>query len=397
MALGALPWASASAAAATPAWTLRQAAAWERVLEVARGQVIYFNAWAGDEAINRYIGWAADELSRRYAVEMRHVRLTDAAEAVSRLLAEQAAGRQQRGSVDLIWINGENFASLSGAGLLWGPWVGALPNASLIDVAGNPTTVVDMTLPTAGFELAWGTARFTLFHDSVNVPAPPRDPAALRAWVAGHPGRFTYPQPPNFLGTSFLKQLLFLLVTGHAPFFRPAGPVAEVEALTAPLWQWLDAAHPHLWRRGRLFPVSGPAQRRLLGDGEVDFAMAFNPAEARRAIARGELPGSIRATTFLGGALTNSHFLAIPYNSSAREGALVAANFLISPEAQARKADERIWGDPTVLDLRRLTPEDRARFPAMAAEGSDVPVLLEPHPTWVGALERAWARRYQGG
>jgi ABC-type uncharacterized transport system YnjBCD substrate-binding protein len=33
----------------------------------------------------------------------------------------------------------------------------------------------------------------------------------------------------------------------------------------------------------------------------------------------------------------------------------------------------------------------------MAAEGGDVPVLLEPHPTWMGALERAWARRYQGG
>ena len=50
-----------------------------------------------------------------YAV---HVKLTDTADAVSRILAEKTAGRNKDGSVDLIWGNGENFASFKRNGLL---------------------------------------------------------------------------------------------------------------------------------------------------------------------------------------------------------------------------------------------------------------------------------------
>jgi ABC-type uncharacterized transport system YnjBCD substrate-binding protein len=32
----------------------------------------------------------------------------------------------------------------------------------------------------------------------------------------------------------------------------------------------------------------------------------------------------------------------------------VTANFLLSPEAQARKQDPKVWGDPTVLAMERL-------------------------------------------
>jgi putative thiamine transport system substrate-binding protein len=364
---------------------------------VARGQAVYFNAWGGDSAINRYVAWATAELERRHGVRLVHVKVTDIAEAVTRLLAEQAAGRAAGGSIDLLWLNGENFASLKEAGLLWGPWVQALPHAPLIDTA-NPTTGTDMTLPTGGYEMPWGGARFTLLYDAARVASPPRTPAELQAWIGAYPGRFTYPQPPAFIGTSFLKQLLLLLVDDAAPFAAAPQPAAATQ--TVPLWAWLDAAHPSLWRRGRAFPASGPAQRRLLADGEVDFALAFNPAEASRAIAAGELPPTVRGLHFSGGTLANSHFLAIPANARAKEGALVTADFLLSPEAQARKADERYWGDPTVLDLARLPAADAARFAGLATGPATPPpparLLPEPHPAWVGWLEAAWSRRYLG-
>lgn len=395
-------WVRALVAVATClAFTSASAAAedsWQRVEKAARGQTVYFNYWGGDEAIDRYVTWAADELRERDGVILKPVKLADTAEAVSRLLAEKAAGRTNGGSVDLIWINGENFASLRDAGLLWGPWAESLPHSALIDTVGNPSTIVDMTLPTGGYEVAWGTARFTLFYDVDAVATPPRSPAALLDWIQAHPGRFTYPQPPNFLGTSFLKQMLLVMLSGPARQ-RLAAPVgSDFDAVTRPLWEWLDRAHPALWRRGRIFPTSGPAQRRLLGDGEVDFAMAFNPAEASRAIRRGELPGTIRATSFEGGALTNSHFLAIPFNARAKPAAMVAANFLLSPEAQAHKADEAVWGDQTVLAVRRLEPADAARFdglrPGPATPTETGTALPEPHPSWMGALEHEWARRY---
>lgn len=369
---------------------------WTTIERAARGQSVYFNAWAGDPTINRYLAWAAREVAQRYGVTLVHVKLSDTSAAVSRILAEQAAGRTHGGSVDLIWINGENFASLKSRGLLYGPWTEQVPNARAIDVS-NPGVRIDFTLPTKGFELAWGNARFTLFYDSRAVSGPvPEDPNELLRWIQAHPGRFTYPQPPDFLGASFLKQLLLLMVTNRERLRRPVG--ADFEEVTRPLWAWLEAARSKLWRSGRLYPRSGPEQRRLLGDGEIDWAVSFNPSEANRAIRASELPATIRAIHFREGILSNSHFLAIPFNARTKEGAMVVANFLLSPEAQARKADEAIWGDPTVLAINRLAPADQRRFCAASVGPAlpriEGPLLPEPHPSWTTALERAWTQRY---
>jgi putative thiamine transport system substrate-binding protein len=368
---------------------------WAEIEKAARGQTVYFNAWAGDATINRYIAWASDEVQRRYGVKLVLVKVSDIAEAVARLQAEKAAGRTTGGSIDLMWINGENFASLKAAGLLYGPWVDTLPNARLLD-ATDPTQATDFTVPTAGLEMPWGGARFTFFYESAAIPsAPPRTPADLLAWIRAHPGRFAYPRPPDFIGTSFLKQLLLLLATDPARLQRPVA--TDFDSITQPLWAWLDAAHPHLWRSGRAFPRSSPEQRRLLGDGEVDWLLSFNPFEAARAIRARELSASIKGLHFSQGALGNSHFLAIPFNSSASTGARVVANFLLSPEAQARKADPAHWGDPTVLSLASLGAADRARFgrgEQDSATPAPVRLLPEPHPSWTTALERAWSLRY---
>jgi len=62
-------------------------------------------------------------------VTLVHVKLTDTADAVAQVLAEKAAGRDSDGAVDLLWINGENFAAMRREDLLHGPFVDALPNA----------------------------------------------------------------------------------------------------------------------------------------------------------------------------------------------------------------------------------------------------------------------------
>jgi putative thiamine transport system substrate-binding protein len=118
--------------------------------------------------------------------------------------------------------------------------------------------------------------------------------------------------------------------------------------------------------------------------------------EGSRAIAQHELPDTVRATSFTGGALANSHFLAIPANASNPEGAMVVANFLLSAEAQVRKADVAVWGDPTVLDISALSPSDRRLFDEQSADspGGTGGVLSEPHPSWSAELERHWIARY---
>ena len=73
----------------------------------------------------------------------------------------------------------------------------------------------------------------------------------------------------------------------------------------------------------------------------------------------------MRSFVFSGGTLGNTHFVAIPFNSDAAAGAMVLADFLMSPEAQARKQDPAVWGDPTVLAVEKLPPEDKARFASL--------------------------------
>ena len=71
---------------------------------------------------------------------------------------------------------------------------------------------------------------------------------------------------------------------------------------------------------------------------------------------------------------------------------MVVADFLLSPTAQGRKADPDVWGDPTVLDLGKLTEDQRNLFPTSAPEiGKSV---LEPHASWVEVLEAGWTQRY---
>ena len=96
------------------------------------------------------------------------------------MVAEKAAGRTEGGSVDLIWLNGENFAAMKSQNLLYGPFVDRLPNFRYVDTVGKPTTLVDFTIPTEGLEAPWGMAQFVFFYDTKAVAEPPA--RSRRCW-----------------------------------------------------------------------------------------------------------------------------------------------------------------------------------------------------------------------
>jgi putative thiamine transport system substrate-binding protein len=310
--------------------------------------------------------------------------------------AEKSAGRTSDGSVDLVWINGENFLAMKREGLLFGPWAEQLPSYAAVDTVGKPTTRTDFSEPVEGLEAPWGMAQLTFYADSTRVPKPPASVAELTEWAKANPGRFTYPKPPAFHGTTFLKQVLLENVTDRKPFYAPHS--ADIfPAATAPLWTALDALHPHLWKQGKQFPASNTVMRQMLADGELAISLTFNPNEVANEIAAKRLADTIKPYQHTRGTIGNTHFLAIPFNARAKEGAQVVANFLLSPLAQARKADIKVWGDPTVLALNKLSASDRALYALGAAPGQlaqFAPTLLEPHGSWVDPIEREWTRRY---
>ena len=268
--------------ASVHAQSLKPDANWDDVVSQAQGQTVYFNAWGGSERISQYLQWAADELQEEYAVTLKHVKVGDTAEVAGQLDAASLAGRDEDGNVDLMWVNGENFASLRDKGQLWG----------------------------------------------------------------------------------YLAQL-----------------------------------HPKLLGAGKSWPANAEATRQLLDNGELDIALSFNPNEASAAVRSDQLPDTARTYVFDDGTIGNTHFATIPWNATARAGAMVAANFLLSPEAQARKADPEYWGDPMVLDLSLMDEEQRVMFESIDRGIWSLPlgegeVLSEPHASWTRALENAWVARH---
>ncbi len=362
---------------------------WQAIQQQAKGQTVWFNAWGGDPAVNRYLEWVSGEMQTHYAITLKIVPLADAADAVKRIQTEAAAGRKSNGSVDLLWVNGENFRTLKEANLLLSGWAQTLPNWRYVDTR-KPVTE-DFAVPTDGAESPWGGAQLTFIARKGTMPAPPADPQALLAYAQQHPGKMSYPRPPDFTGTAFLEQLLLALTA--RPQALQKAPDDTFAQVTAPLWDYLDTLHPLLWREGKDFPPSPARMDALLASGSLNLSLTFNPAHVQQKVARGELSADSYSFGFHGGTIGNVHFVAIPANARASAGAKVVANFLLSPQAQIRKADPAVWGDPSVLDARALPDSEATRLQAYTPQGLPK-VLAEPQSGWVNALEQEWLRRY---
>ncbi|WP_042249631.1 ABC transporter substrate-binding protein [Paracoccus sp. PAMC 22219] len=372
---------------------------WQDVLDEARGQTVYFHAWGGDQRTNDFIASVGDEVLDRHGVTLQHVRLADTADAVARVLAERAAGRDENGSVDLIWLNGPNFLAMKDQGLLYGPFVADLPNAQWLDLSEGSANSVDFTVPVEGLESPWRLAKFVFTYDGARIDAPPTVMGGWVDWAAAHPGRITHPDPSNFMGATFLKQALIELAPGGTDLSAP--PTDDgFAAATAPLWDWYDALRPHLWRDGMSFPENESIQQQLLNDGEIDVTMSFDPASAAAAIADGLLPDTVRVHVPAAGSIGNVSFVAIPVNAAHQAGARVVANALLDPATQARMQNIDVLGSFSVLDPARLDADGQAAFaalptaPALPSLANLGPVLPEPHPDWMTRLTAEWQARY---
>ncbi|RUO41001.1 ABC transporter substrate-binding protein [Pseudidiomarina aestuarii] len=353
---------------------------WSETVSQARGQTVYFYAWGGSSEVNNYLRWASEQIGEQYGIELVHVKVADIAEAVSRILNED----DSPSAVDLLWINGENFHQLKGAGQLLGSLPTRIPAAQ--NIRKNIPWQSDFGVPVDGFELPWGIGQFHLIARTSAVQrfieAGRIDPQQLLAFARQNPGRFSYPKPPEFHGTTFLKSLLLALHDDPELFLQ--APMDSSGQPLQLLWDYLDRLHPLLWRSGQDFPSGASFQQQMLANGQLDLAVSFNPQELTVANMQGRLPSGSERVVLGDGAITNSHYLAIPKRTRVPQAAQVVIDFLLSPAAQQRKRDVSGWGDPAVVSL----PEDSQAL-------SLLPAVAEMHIGWVERIESGWLERYQ--
>jgi putative spermidine/putrescine transport system substrate-binding protein len=326
--------------------------------QAARGSEVRWHMWGGSAQINQWVDtYVADEMKKRYDITVVRVPM-DAPVFVNKLLTEKAAGKAQ-GTMDLLWINGENFKNAMEAGLLFGPFVERLPNfRSLYD---PEKSAHDFGYPVNGFEAPYGRAQFVFEYDTERTPVPPASMSGLAEWIKAHPGRFTYPQPPDFTGSAFLRHVFYATTEGHEQYMM--GFDAELYARNAPkTFAWLSDVKPYLWQEGRTYPKDSAALDTLFARGEIDMAMSYHPAHAQMKIIERTYPETVRTFVLKDGAIFNTHFVAIPFNAPNRDGAMVLANFLMSVEAQASKFRPENWGDMPALEMSKLDEAGRRAF-----------------------------------
>lgn len=373
---------------------------WTDTIQQADGQTVYWNAWGGADNINRYIQWVADQVEDQYNIQLEHVKLTDTADAVSRVLAEKTAGKNNNGSIDLIWLNGENFRAMKDNDLLFGPFANDLPNyKAYVNPQARQSLTQDFGTSVDGMESPWGMAQVIFIHDTAELSTPPKSMTQLLAHAKKHPGRISYPEPPQFLGSTFLKQALHELTPHKAALLQPVSNI-DFDKVTEPLWAYLDELHQVAWRNGQVFPSSAEEMMRLLDDGEIDVALSFDVSAATVQIDQGNLPETVRSYVFTNGTIGNTHFVAIPYNSGSSAAAQVVANYLLSPEAQVHKQTPTVWGDLSVLDYNKLSQSQQTAFDELPKGIATLSLdelgttLPEPHSSWMTALEAEWRKRY---
>lgn len=369
---------------------------WPDIEARAKGQTVDWFMWGGFPSTNAYVnGYVAPRVRELYDITLRQVPVKDIAEVVGKLLAEKQVGKGAGGEVDLMWINGENFRTAKRHGLLFGPFAGLLPNQKFVNW-DKPSVQNDFGEPVEGLESPWGSAQVVMIYDSRRTPAPPRTVGALLDWARRNPGRFTYPAPPDFTGSVFVRHV-FYHATGEVAAWQ--GPLDEkrFEAAARATYKLLKDLAPFLWRQGRTYPENPIRLSQLLADGEVDFAISYHPAEASKMILDGLYPETVRTFVFEEGTIANTHFVAIPFNAADTAGAMVVANFLISPEAQLKKADASVWGDFPAIAIERLEPHWQDRFAALPRGPATLPndvlqqrQLPEPPSEILIRLERGW-------
>lgn len=343
---------------------------WDQTAGGARGQTVQLWMYGGEEALNRYIDQTVTPAAAAESVTLKRVPVDDTADAVRQIAAADQAGTT--GPVDLVWVNGKNFAQAKQAGLWAAGWPQTLPNAALLDPA-DATLRTDFGVPTDGQELAWSRAAFVYAHDPARLERPPRTFDELLAHARDHPGRITYPAPPDFTGSAFVRHAVQSLGEDRA-------------------FALLSELQPLLYQSGRNQPKDQAALDGLFAAGQVDLAMSYNPNFVDTAVRAGRFPATVQPYVFDGGTLQNVSFLAIPARSAHQAGAKVVANLLLSPAMQADKLTQ--VGIPSVLDPGRLGTQagplaTLAPFPQRLDRFG--PALDELPAERVTALDQRWA------
>ena len=336
-------------------------ASWDEILEAAKGTTVTFYGWGGDENRNNWLNTTvADHVKKNYDITLEVVGM-NIDEILAKLSGEKQAG-SQRGSIDMIWINGENFYSAKDNGLLWGPFTGKLPNMENYIDLNDPETLNDFCMPIDGYEAPYAKAQLVMYADSAVTSDLPGSAAELLEFAKANPGKVTYPALPDFTGSAFVRNLIYE-ICGWEQFQTMEADYETVKAAVAPAMEYLRELNPYLWNEGKTFPDSSTTADAMFTDGELVMNMSYSPFGVATGIANGTYTETTKSFVFDNGTIGNTNYMAIGFNSPNKAGAMVVINAIISGEIQLTQYAQ--LRELPVVATEKLSADEKAAFDAV--------------------------------
>ena len=330
----------------------------DEMVEEAKGSTVTFYGWGGDENLNEWLdNEFAPVMKEKYDITMERVPM-DIEQVLSQLSGEIEGGEED-GSIDMIWINGENFQSAKENNMLYGPFTDKLPNFNDYVDAESEDVTLDFAYPIEGYEAPYGKAQVVMIADTAVTPDLPTSAEALEEFVKKYPGTVTYPALPDFTGSAFVRNIIYE-ICGYEQFLDMEADKETVREAVEPAMEYLGGLNPYLWNEGKTFPDSSTTLDNMFADGEVVLNMTYDAYTTGIKIADGTYTDTTESFQFDKGTIGNTNFMAIAANSGNKAGAMVAINEMLSPEIQADRY-EQLKVIP-VLDNSKLTDEQKAAF-----------------------------------
>lgn len=340
---------------------------WSQIVSLAQTQTLNFYLWSPPNTNpRRWVdGKLTPELSDTYGVAVNRIDAQYAGCATSGMklvcdVADEVAAGQETdgGAVDLVWINGANFAAMKAAGTLYGPWAQLIPNAANFDFT-NGAIAYDKGVSIAGLEFPFNMAQGVFIHDSALVPNPPMTIPALKDWILANPGKFVYSDPTlDFTGAAFVRHVFYHFAGPHEDFLTGSDWEAIYTARSPAVWQALNEIEAALYQPtpGEVwYPASHNNDiRPLVGDGTLVLDFSMEASEATSQMAAGsanQWPLTMQGYVLdEPGTIADTNYLAIPVNAPNKEAALVAVNHIASAGSMFTRSTPETWGALQAFD-----------------------------------------------
>ena len=371
---------------------------WKKILKEAKGQTVNWYMWGGGTAINTYVNDYIGAEAKKLGVTLNQVKLNATAEAVNKVLGEKQAGNATSGAVDMIWINGENFATGRQADIWHCDWATKLPNAKYVDWTSSSVNS-DFGLPVDGCEAPWATASSGLVYDSKVIPkAAVASLDAFIAWVKANPGKFTYPAPPDFNGSMTVRRLFYHANGGFSNFLG-AYDASKFTPAMAKAATFLNDLKPALWRKGTTYPANIGDLEKLYANGEISAYLNYGALASFTNVDKGLFPKTTRVTAFKEGMIGNISYVTIPYNSPNKAGAQVIANIMQSPAAQLKMQVDGVIGSPAIVMAKTPLAAKYRVLPVHPSSTSPSVLAKNANPeltsAWLKAIDNGWIKDVQ--